>query len=572
MRDGNEAPTGHLAAARPLTADEIAREMRDEVARAGRPAALAALPDAPAPPVSAVGPVRLTDLLGLPDEAFVAAAYRALLGREPDEAGLAHQVAALASGATNRIEVLGRLRYSVEGRRVGRPVPGLRRRYLAQRAYRLPLLGRVLRVGTALVRMRRVMSQVDVLQRAVQEQHAHNQRQQDALTGLAQGVAELRRDAQRGLANLAAQQDRVEAARERIAALEAVAQHLADEAWAEPLLLLADRHEAQALRLEAVEEQTRALRDGAAAVLALGQAIESAKREQGWEETGPALAARMAAALRAQDGRVRRAETLAAASRDGLRDQERRLSLLLEEVRRRADQTVPSAALVFEEEQEHMLDPLYLAFEDRFRGARADIKERQRVYLPLLAEAGAGSAERPIVDVGSGRGEWLELLREGGHMARGVDLNRAMVETCLAGGLDCVQGDAVAYLSGLREGSLGAVTGFHIIEHLPFRVMVALLDASLRALASGGLIIFETPNPANVLVGSRYFYLDPTHRNPLPGEMVAMIAEARGFVQVAIRELHPMAASFEAKDTLLAAQLDRLFHGPQDYALIARKA
>ena len=165
----------------------------------------------------------------------------------------------------------------------------------------------------------------------------------------------------------------------------------------------------------------------------------------------------------------------------------------------------------------------------------------------------------------------LELLRESGLDALGVDLNESMVGVCQKAGLPCVHDDAVAYLSRLDAGSLGAVTGFHIIEHLPFPVLVALFDASLRALAPGGLVIFETPNPANLLVASRWFYLDPTHRNPLPGEMVAMFAEARGFVDVSIRALHPMQTRFEARDDVLAGQLDAIFHGPQDYALIARK-
>ena len=115
------------------------------------------------------------------------------------------------------------------------------------------------------------------------------------------------------------------------------------------------------------------------------------------------------------------------------------------------------------------------------------------------------------------------------------------------------------------------MTGFHIIEHLPFKTMVRLFDAALLALAPGGLGVFETPNPANLLVASRWFYLDPTHRNPLPGEMVAMIAEARGFTGVSIVDLHPMAQRFGGQDAVLREQLDQIFHGPQDYALLARK-
>jgi SAM-dependent methyltransferase len=189
-----------------------------------------------------------------------------------------------------------------------------------------------------------------------------------------------------------------------------------------------------------------------------------------------------------------------------------------------------------------------------------------------MIAANAGTAERPIIDVGAGRGEWLELLREAGLVGRGIDLNVAMVQSCIALGLDCMLGDAVAMLAQLPENSLGAVTGFHIIEHLPFATMVALFDAALRVLAPGGVVLFETPNPANLQVGSRSFYLDPTHRNPLPSEMVSMIAQARGFKDVRILPLHPTGGSFEAQDAKLGAQLDALLHGPMDYALIAYKA
>jgi len=250
------------------------------------------------------------------------------------------------------------------------------------------------------------------------------------------------------------------------------------------------------------------------------------------------------------------------------------LSLILGEVRAFIAHGVDAEAAVsrIEGHQADLLDPLYVAFEDRFRGSRADIKQRQSVYLDLLRQAGAGAPGRPIIDVGSGRGELLELLAENGLAARGVDMNTAMVSLCTGYGLECVQDDAIAYLVRAEPGSLGAVTGFHIIEHLLFEAMVALFDASLRALAPGGIVIFETPNPANLLVSSRWFHLDPTHRNPLPSEMVSMIAEARGFVDVGIRLLHPMERRFEAQDHLLSNQLDELFFGPQDYALIARKA
>ncbi len=218
------------------------------------------------------------------------------------------------------------------------------------------------------------------------------------------------------------------------------------------------------------------------------------------------------------------------------------------------------------------LDRLYLQFENRLRGSREDIKDRQAPYLDLVREAGAGTTARPVLDIGAGRGEWLEVLREHGLVSRGVDLNKAMVELCRSLDLDCVETDALSLIEGLPDASLGMITGFHIIEHLPFEVFVRLLDQGLRVLAPGGLLLVETPDPQNLIVGSHTFYNDPTHRNPLPSLAVRTMAEARGYRQVEIRRLHPSPSRFTGIDTDLIGQLNDVFFGPQDYAMIARKA
>jgi O-antigen chain-terminating methyltransferase len=250
-------------------------------------------------------------------------------------------------------------------------------------------------------------------------------------------------------------------------------------------------------------------------------------------------------------------------------EQDRRLAAIIETLR--SEPALGRLAATIAQPKDHTLDPLYVAFEDVFRGTRADIKQRQRFYLPTLADVNAGTPARPILDIGCGRGEFLELLKEEGLTARGVDANVTMASLCQDMGLDAVVDDAVSYLSRQESGSLGAVTGFHIVEHLPFATMVRLFDEALRALAPGGAMIFETPNPANVIVGSYTFYMDPTHIRPLPGQMMVMIATARGFDPAAVVELHPMDKRFKGGDPVLREELDALFHGPQDYALIARK-
>lgn len=214
----------------------------------------------------------------------------------------------------------------------------------------------------------------------------------------------------------------------------------------------------------------------------------------------------------------------------------------------------------------------YLDFEDRFRGAFEAIQARQAKYLPLIREAQAGTPSHPVLDLGCGRGEWLDLLRREGLEAQGVDSNDRMLAACRELGLNVHHADALAYLRSLEDDALGAITGFHIAEHLPFNTLIALFDEAWRVLKPGGLLLLETPNPENLQVGAHTFYMDPTHRHPLPPALLEFLAQARGYTHVEIQRHHPYPlwdptqAENEAQATL-----QRLIFGPQDYALIARK-
>ena len=272
-----------------------------------------------------------------------------------------------------------------------------------------------------------------------------------------------------------------------------------------------------------------------------------------------------------RDGRILGVERAAERLRTELVLQERRISVLLEEARNRLPEPFDREQLQhLAEEERHLLDAFYVSFEDQFRGTREEIEERVRVYLPVLKEGAIGSKAMPILDVGCGRGEWLEVLRDEQLEAAGVDLNRLMVERCRERSLTVSEGDAIAHLRGLPDASLGAVTAFHLIEHLPLEVLVAFFDETVRVLKSGGLAIFETPNPQNLLVGSHSFYLDPTHRNPLPSDTVRFLAEARGLCRVEVLPLHPAPATFDG-DSTLAQRLNEFFSGPRDYAVMGWK-
>jgi len=221
----------------------------------------------------------------------------------------------------------------------------------------------------------------------------------------------------------------------------------------------------------------------------------------------------------------------------------------------------------------HEFDALYVAFENQFRGSREVIKKRVRVYLDDVCGAGAVTADSPILDLGCGRGEWLELVNENGLAGEGVDSNAIMVSACQERGLRVIEGDALEYLRALPAESRGAITAFHLIEHLEFQLLVHLLRESFRVLRPGGLAIFETPNPDNVLIGSNRFYSDPTHLHPLPKEYSRFMLQSVGFSDVVARPLNPDKDSLpeNAASPELRNFLNRLFFGEQDYAVIGNK-
>ena len=265
-------------------------------------------------------------------------------------------------------------------------------------------------------------------------------------------------------------------------------------------------------------------------------------------------------------------------------DQQRRLSLLLEETRKRLPKPFDAEQLnVLADAESHRLDAMYATFEDHFRGTRKDIKERQSIYLPIIRNSGAGFEKSPVLDIGCGRGEWLDLLRENKLVGCGVDLNDIFVRQCQEDHLNVVKQDALIYLRGLQDDTLGAITGFHIIEHLPINTLVSLLDEAIRVLQPGGIVIFETPNPENLVVGACNFYMDPTHRNPLPPAMSLFLVEARGFVQCEIKRvnrqelsdpvtfLEPGFLGAKELNALIQITNDYYFAAP-DYAVIGYKA
>jgi SAM-dependent methyltransferase len=258
------------------------------------------------------------------------------------------------------------------------------------------------------------------------------------------------------------------------------------------------------------------------------------------------------------------------------RAQERHLTRLLDEVRQHlSDPLSQDRELLqtFTRPEKRPMDAFLAAFDEQFRGTRTHIKDQLRVYLTPLVEAKIGTSANPIVDLGCGRGEWLELLQEEGLQGKGVERNHVLVEECRQARLDVVEGDMLTYLCALPNSSIGGVTGFHIIEHLPFEVLLDVFDETVRVLQSGGVAIFETPNPQNVLVSTLGFYSDPSHHTPLPSTLLKCIAELKGLQRIELLQLHPFPEAHKVQEAGLeiAKRFNELFYGPQDYALVGWK-
>lgn len=217
-------------------------------------------------------------------------------------------------------------------------------------------------------------------------------------------------------------------------------------------------------------------------------------------------------------------------------------------------------------------DALYVSLEDRFRGEVAEISERQRQYLPYVASIASSST--PVLDLGCGRGEWLHLLMEEGIPSKGIDSNFSAVAECLRLGLEVNQSELLSALSNTPSQSIGAITMFQVLEHLPFDLVIEVLRESLRVLVPGGVFIGEIPNCETLRVGASTFWIDPTHQRPLYPAVLEFLARQVGFKSVEGKYSSPLAPelNLDGVPNSIASTLQDLHHkinGPGDFALIA---
>ncbi len=216
-----------------------------------------------------------------------------------------------------------------------------------------------------------------------------------------------------------------------------------------------------------------------------------------------------------------------------------------------------------------MMDNFYVNFEQNFRGTRTEILRRLNAYNDYLTPYQHLQPQAWALDLGCGRGEWLEKCQQLGFAVHGVDLDEGMLQTCKDKGLQVACQDALSYLESLPHDSQSIVTAFHVVEHISFEQLRTLLTQAMRVLKPAGLLIMETPNPENLVVATRNFYLDPTHIKPIPPELLTFVARQTGYERVQLLRLQENPTLAEQSEILLTD----VIHGVSpDYAVIAQKA
>jgi len=255
--------------------------------------------------------------------------------------------------------------------------------------------------------------------------------------------------------------------------------------------------------------------------------------------------------------------------------------LLLKEQLDRLLGVLEEKNLPAQKQVQEILQPLkdwhYAAFENRHRGNEEEVKKQQSRFLPYFQEKGKGE----ILDLGCGRGEFLDLCRDNGINAQGIDLNEQMVEICRDKGLDCRKGDILESLAEKQDKTLGGIFSSQVIEHLSPAQLKKLIDLAYFKLAPGGHVVLETINPASVFALVQIFFLDLTHQKPIHPQTLKFLLESSGFEDVEIKYSHPLEQEqlqplpgADETASILNRNIDnlnRLLYAPPNYSAIGLK-
>lgn len=206
----------------------------------------------------------------------------------------------------------------------------------------------------------------------------------------------------------------------------------------------------------------------------------------------------------------------------------------------------------------------WLRFAENFRGPEQQIREGQKRYAAKFG----GAAE--VLDLGCGRGEFLEIARENGIAARGIDHSEECIGVCLAKGLKAERAELFSYVESLADGSLGGVYCSQVVEHIPPDRLPDLIQLLAKKMKDGALLAIETPNPECLAIYASHFYLDPTHTRPIPARLLGFYMEEAGFVNLEVEWLSPAIESMPALGELPEG-VRKQFFGALDYSICGRR-
>jgi O-antigen chain-terminating methyltransferase len=250
---------------------------------------------------------------------------------------------------------------------------------------------------------------------------------------------------------------------------------------------------------------------------------------------------------------------------------ERLIHAELRLVRQRAEvsKTAPQAGRPKPEDQSGRREsrPIpfdYTRFAGQFRGSEEYVKSGQQFYRTYF------EGRQSVLDIGCGRGEFLEMMREAGVPARGIDLGEESVAVCRARGLDAEVADLFEFLAAQPEASFDGIFCSQVVEHLQPERLPEMIKLAAGRLSRTGVIAIETPNPECLAIFATHFYLDPTHQRPVPAPLLRFYLEEFGVGGIEVRKLSPAIDSMPSLGSLPEDFRDAFF-GALDYAIIGTK-
>jgi len=519
----------------------------------------------------------ISDFTRYNDVAFINNAYELILQREPDPHSKANFLERLRSGEKTKVEIITSLLYSKEGREHKVKIKGTKIRYLITLIYKIPVISYVAKLIIVWLSLPRVITRLNQHESHIaingQKQENTAYKQYKSIQKLTETLQKQQQILQTLENSLQKQQQVIQVQQSLLQEQQHSTQTLEGSLQKQQQLvqtLEGSQQKQQQLTqtLEGSQQKqqqiTQTLEGSLQKQQQLTQTLEASLYKQ--QMVSDVITQQLTDKINYHDFNSYK-EALSGV-KHYMRQTQQNIQTLVEDARQKLpeERFNETELLQITAEEDHKYDNFYVEFEQQYRGTKEDIKNRIKVYLPYLENMTIDKQDLHALDVGCGRGEWLELLSENCYQVKGIDLNRIMVATLQKQGYDVIEMDVIRYLKTLKNESLALITGFHIIEHLPFKTIMSLFEQSLRVLKKGGMVIFETPNPENILVAAHYFYLDPTHIAPLVPATTHFMLQQSGFHSIQIKRLHP-GNETDINDKFIKEH----FNNEMDYALIGYK-